>query len=152
MNWLDFDAGLFKQVEDEANQQVSSLVRISASDISRRNIEIASKNAEEAGVNHLIDFKVCDFKTLETSFEKPFLLFNPPYGERLSTDDTNFYTMIGDRLKQHYTDATVWIVSTPECLKSIGLRPSRKIPVLNGSLECSFRKYELYSGTKRPLK
>jgi putative N6-adenine-specific DNA methylase len=135
---------------EEEVQPVSKLpVRILASDILRRNIDIASKNAEEAGVTSLIDFKVSDFKLLDPALEKPFLLFNPPYGERLSSDDTNFYSMIGERLKHHYTNATVWIISTAQCLKSIGLRPSKKITILNGSLECSFRKYELYSGTKK---
>ena len=149
MNWRDFNVEAFKQVEAEANEPVEKPVKIQASDISRRNIDIALKNAEEAGISHLIDFKISDFKVLDPASEKPFLLFNPPYGERLLPEDTNFYTMIGDRLKQHYTHATVWIISTPQCLKLIGLRPSRKIPVLNGSLECSFRKYELYSGSKR---
>ena len=149
MNWINFDAKLFQRVEQEAKDGITDSVKILASDISRRNIDIARKNAEEAGVANLIDFQVADFFTLEPAVDKPFLLFNPPYGERLSTEDTNFYTMIGDRLKQHYTDAIVWIISTSECLKSIGLRPSRKIPLLNGSLECSFRKYELYSGSKR---
>lgn len=149
MNWIDFDAKLFQRVEEEAKSVMTDDVKILASDILRRNIDIASKNAEEAGVSNLIDFQVADFKTLEPAVDKPFLLFNPPYGERLTPDDTNFYTTIGDRLKQHYTNATVWIISTPECLKSIGLRPSRKMTLLNGSLECSFRKYELYSGSKK---
>lgn len=149
MNWIDFDAKLFQRVEEEAKAVMTNDVKILASDILRRNIDIASKNAEEAGVSDLIDFQVADFKTLEPAVDKPFLLFNPPYGERLTPDDTNFYTTIGDRLKQHYTNATVWIISTPECLKSIGLRPSRKMTLLNGSLECSFRKYELYSGSKK---
>jgi putative N6-adenine-specific DNA methylase len=148
-NWPTFKPELFKQVEIEAQPDIQTPVRISASDILRRNIDIASKNADEAGVGSLIDFKVSDFKFLEPSSEKPFLLFNPPYGERLSSDDTVFYGMIGERLKHHYTDAIVWIISTPQCLKSIGLRPSRKISILNGSLECSFRKYELYSGSKK---
>jgi putative N6-adenine-specific DNA methylase len=149
MNWINFDARLFQRVEQEANSEVTNTTKILASDILRRNIDIASRNAEEAGVADLIEFRAADFMTLEPPVENPFLVFNPPYGERLTPDDTNFYTAIGDRLKQHYTNATVWIVSTPNCLKSIGLRPSRKIPVLNGSLECSFRKYELYSGTRR---
>ena len=148
-NWQSFNAELFKRMENEVQPAEQTSVRISASDILRRNIDIASKNADEAGVGHLIDFKISDFKVLEPASEKPFLLFNPPYGERLTPDDTNFYGMIGERLKHHYTNATVWIISTPQCLKSIGLRPSRKIPILNGSLECSFRKYELYSGSKR---
>ncbi|MEI8114946.1 MAG: THUMP domain-containing protein [Bacteroidia bacterium] len=148
-NWRTYNPGLFKRMEEEV-QPVSKLpIKILASDILRRNIDIASKNADEAGVGSLIDFKVSDFKLLDPALEKPFLLFNPPYGERLSSDDTNFYSMIGERLKHHYTNATVWIISTAQCLKSIGLRPSKKITILNGSLECSFRKYELYSGTKK---
>jgi putative N6-adenine-specific DNA methylase len=148
-NWRSFNPELFKWLEDEVQPVAHVPVKISASDILRRNVDIASKNADEAGVASLIDFKVSDFKLLEPASEKPFLLFNPPYGERMTPDDTNFYSMIGERLKHHYTDATVWMISTPQCLKSIGLRPSRKIPILNGSLECSFRKYELYSGSKK---
>ena len=148
-NWRSFKPELFKWMEDEVKPVAQAPVKISASDILRRNIDIASKNANEAGVASLIDFKVSDFRFLEPASEKPFLLFNPPYGERLTPDDTNFYGMIGERLKHHYTNATVWMISTPQCLKSIGLRPSRKIPILNGSLECSFRKYELYSGSKK---
>ncbi|MGE5394228.1 MAG: THUMP domain-containing class I SAM-dependent RNA methyltransferase [Candidatus Saccharibacteria bacterium] len=148
-NWNNFNAKLFEQVEEEAKPVGIAPVKIAASDILRRNIDIAYKNAEAAKVAQFIDFKIADFKALEPAAKTPFLLFNPPYGERLTPDDTNFYTMIGDRLKQYYTDAVVWIISTPQCLKSIGLRPSRKIPILNGSLECSFRKYELYKGSKK---
>ena len=148
-NWRTYNPGIFKRMEEEVQPTSKQPVKVLASDILRRNIDIASKNAEEAGVGSLIDFKVSDFKLLDPALEKPFLLFNPPYGERLSSDDTNFYSMIGERLKHHYTNATVWIISTAQCLKSIGLRPSKKITILNGSLECSFRKYELYSGTKK---
>jgi len=148
-NWRSFNPELFKQMAEEVQSVAQTAVKVSASDILRRNVDIASKNADEAGVGSLIDFKVSDFKLLEPASEKPFLLFNPPYGERLTPDDTNFYAMIGERLKHHYADATVWIISTPQCLKSIGLRPSRKISILNGSLECSFRKYELYRGSKK---
>ena len=150
-NWRSFNPELFKWVEDEVQPVAQTPVKISASDILRRNVDIASKNADEAGVASLIDFKVSDFKLLEPASEKPFLLFNPPYGERMTPEDTNFYGMIGERLKHHYINATVWMISTPQCLKSIGLRPSRKIPILNGSLECSFRKYELYSGSKKVI-
>jgi len=148
-NWRSFNPTLFKRMETEVLSDPPPPVKIFASDILRRNVDIASKNADAAGVGKFIEFKVSDFKVLEPSSEKPFLLFNPPYNERLSSDDTTFYGMIGERLKHHYTNAIVWIISTPQCLKSIGLRPSRKISILNGSLECSFRKYELYSGSKK---
>jgi putative N6-adenine-specific DNA methylase len=148
-NWRSFNPDLFKRLEEDIKSNRPEPVRISASDISRRNIDIAYKNAEAAGVQKLVDFKISDFRILEPASDQPFLLFNPPYGERLTPDDSNFYSMIGDRLKHHYTNATVWIISTAQCLKSIGLRPSKKITILNGSLECSFRKYELYSGSKK---
>jgi putative N6-adenine-specific DNA methylase len=147
-SWHNFDLEMFKQVEEEAKPKDIPPVKISASDIMRRNIDIAYKNAEAAGVLSFIDFKISDFRLLEPDSDKPFLLFNPPYGERMTPDDTNFYSMIGERLKHHYPNANVWIISTPQCLKSIGLHPSRKISILNGSLECSFRKYELYQGSK----
>ena len=151
MRWPGFDKNIFDQMVNEVDIRSSIPIRVAASDISRRNVDMASRNADEAGVGDLIDFKVADFKLFEPKSEKPFLLFNPPYGERMSPEDSDFYSMIGDRLKKHYKDATVWIISTSECLKSIGLRTSRKIPVLNGSLECSFRKYELYSGSKKVI-
>lgn len=151
MHWPSFDQKLFDHLEKELTADSGNPVRISASDISRRNIDIARKNAAEAGVEDLISFEIGDFFTLEPKAEKSFLLFNPPYGERILPSDSAFYTQIGDHLKHHFRNAIVWIISTPECLKTIGLRPSRKIPMLNGSLECSFRKYELYEGSKKAI-
>jgi putative N6-adenine-specific DNA methylase len=34
-------------------------------------------------------------------------------------------------------------------LKSIGLKPTKKTKVFNGDLECSFRKFEIYDGSKK---
>lgn len=146
--WKSYDRQMFRELAGEVNI-IEPAGKIMACDISRQAVNIASKNAEEAEVERLIDFKVFDFKTLDAKMESPFLLFNPPYGERLSAGDAEFYSMIGERLKHHYENTTAWIISTNECLKSIGLKPSVKIPLLNGSINCSFRKYELYRGSKK---
>jgi putative N6-adenine-specific DNA methylase len=37
-------------------------------------------------------------------------------------------------------------------MKFIGLKPSKKIKVMNGELECSFRKFEVYGGSKKTSK
>jgi putative N6-adenine-specific DNA methylase len=34
----------------------------------------------------------------------------------------------------------------------IGLKPNKKIKVMNGKLECSFRKFEVYQGSKKASK
>jgi putative N6-adenine-specific DNA methylase len=55
--------------------------------------------------------------------------------------------MIGERLKHEFTGNDAWILSyREECFDQIGLKPSIKIPVFNGSLECEFRKYQMFDG------
>ena len=73
---------------------------------------------------------------------------NPPYGERISTPDLlGTYKMIGERLKHQFKGNDAWILSyREECFEQIGLKPSIKIPLFNGSLECEFRKYQMFDG------
>ena len=55
--------------------------------------------------------------------------------------------MIGERLKHQFTGNEAWILSyREECFAQIGLKPSIKIPLFNGSLECEFRKYQMFDG------
>ena len=77
-------------------------------------------------------------------------MMNPPYGERINYKDMkDFYRKIGDQMKQAYTGFDAWIISSnKEALKNVGLRPSEKLKLYNGPLECSYRKYELYEGTR----
>ena len=37
-------------------------------------------------------------------------------------------------------------------MKSIGLKPSKRIPILNGDLECRFNQYELFVGEHKEYK
>ena len=79
------------------------------------------------------------------------MLFNPPYGERLELKNLEeFYSKIGDTLKQNYPGTQAWfIVSNMEAIKNVGLKPSRKIKLFNGKLESRLVKYEIYEGTKK---
>ena len=79
------------------------------------------------------------------------VMMNPPYGERLSVDDINtLYQEIGDTLKKRYAGCKAFIISSDmEALKHIGLKPAHKWPMLNGSLECVFQEYELFSGDRK---
>jgi putative N6-adenine-specific DNA methylase len=79
------------------------------------------------------------------------VILNPPYNERMPVEETEkLYKEIGDKLKKDFKNFTAWIItSAPEGVKSVGLRPSRKIQLYNGSLDCRYLKYELYEGTKK---
>ena len=76
------------------------------------------------------------------------IVTNPPYGERLVTPDLlGLYRTIGERLKHEFSGGEAWIISyRQECFDEIGLKPSFKVPLFNGSLDCEFRKYQLFSG------
>jgi putative N6-adenine-specific DNA methylase len=61
--------------------------------------------------------------------------------------------MIGERLKHEFMGNDAWILSyREECFDQIGLKPSIKIPLFNGSLECEFRKYQLFDGRMRDFR
>ena len=146
--WKNYDPKLFQNIKDQKDHTPIGF-KIYGSDISRENIDMAYQNAENATVLNDIQFEIADFRKLEKKTESSFLLFNPPYGERIKTGDQVFYSMVGERLKHHYPNTIAWLISTNECLKSIGLKPEVKIPLYNGSLSCSFREYKLYKGSKK---
>ena len=78
------------------------------------------------------------------------ILTNPPYGERLEGDMNQFYSEIGDTLKQKYPNTQAWMISSNiEAIKMVGLRPSRKIKLFNGKLESKLLMYSIYKGTKK---
>ena len=78
----------------------------------------------------------------------PIIVTNPPYGERISTPNLlGLYKSIGQKLKHEFVGGEAWIISyREECFEQIGLKPSLKTPLYNGSLECELRKYVLFDG------
>ena len=92
--------------------------------------------------------KLQPFQQFEQPKEKSIIITNPPYGERISTDALlGLYQMIGERLKHAFAGNDAWILSyRDECFDQIGLKPSMKIELYNGALECQFRKYQLFDG------
>ncbi len=149
MNWKDFNIVLFNKIRGEKNINEDIDISIYGSDISRKNIQMCFKHAEKAGVDDIVRFKQRDIANLEKPKNVDMFIFNPPYGERIESGDQELYGIIGEKFKHDFEGSTAWIISTKSCLKWIGLKPSTKIDLLNGSIECSFRKYETYAGSKK---
>ena len=114
-------------------------------------VSIAAANAKKAGLEGKIQFERMMMERLEPTSDKGVMMMNPPYDERLQVSDINaFYGMIGDQLKQKFGGWSAWIISSNmEALKKIGLRPSRKIAVINGALDCKFQRFDMYAGSKK---
>lgn len=149
--WRDFDRELFDKVYDDDSQEREFTHKIYGYDINRHANEIATRNVKAAGLSKDIILQVRPFEEFTQPAEPAIMITNPPYGERISTDDLlGLYKSIGERLKHAFTGNVAWILSyRDECFDQIGLKASEKIELFNGALACQFRKYQLFSGSFR---
>jgi len=146
--WNDFDKDLFDRIYNDDSQEREFEHHIYGYDIDMKAVNTARLNVRAAGFTRDITVEMADFKDFKKPENRSIIITNPPYGERISTPNLlGTYKMIGERLKHEFSGNEAWILSyREECFDSIGLKPSIKIPVYNGSLECEFRKYSMFTG------
>lgn len=155
--WLaDFDNSVWRKVQDDARDDRldAPAQPIYAADIEKKYVQNSRDNALRARVEKYIDFDVKDFFKADAPASSGMLVTNLPYGERIKTENhqdiQEFYKAFGDTLKQKYAGWQAWVLAAEESpFKFIGLRPSRKISLLNGSVKVKLLKFDLYAGTKK---
>ena len=148
--WSDFDEDMFDTLYNDDSYERPFDFRVYGSDSSPRAIKIAEDNIKAAGLSKYIDLKITPLQKLEPSAKNCLLVTNPPYGERITSNDIfRLYADLGSLLKHKFSGSTAWIISSHEdCLKKIGLKPAKKIKLLNGSLECLYCRYDLFDGKR----
>ncbi|MCR9289527.1 MAG: THUMP domain-containing protein [Bacteroidetes bacterium] len=154
-NWSNYDDKLWRDVVSEAKRNIKDFeLPIIGYDIDSESVRIAQNNIMNARLRGDVLVETKDFRNLTTDLEKGMLMMNPPYDERLEIDDINaFYKRIGDQMKKEFSGWNAWIISSNiPALKRVGLKPSRRIALFNGSLECKFYKFEMYRGSKKAKK
>ena len=146
--WPDFDADLFDEIYNDESQEREFQHHIYGYDVDVKAVNTALLNVKAAGLSNDITVRQQDFKDFTQPSHRSIIITNPPYGERISTPDLlGTYKMIGERLKHEFKGNDAWILSyREECFEQIGLKPSIKIPLYNGSLECEFRRYQMFDG------
>ena len=149
-NHPDFDDSLWTKIFDDIHEKAWD-GNIFCSDISEKAIRIATRNAKEASVLKNIRFTEQGFESYPEIKNGGVAIMNPPYGERMAkTEIQHFYNMIGNTMKRSFSNSDFWIISSNlDALKHIGLKPTEKIKLFNGPLECRFIKYEMYKGSKK---
>lgn len=152
--WPDFDRDLFESIYNDDSREREFTYKIYAYDNNPRAIEIATHNLKAAGVTKDVELKLQPFQQFTQPKEKSIIITNPPYGERISSDDLlGLYAMIGERLKHAFTGGTAWILSyRDECFDQISLKATVRIPLLNGALPCELREYEIFDGKYREFR
>ncbi len=150
-NWKNYDEELFQTIKEVRINRVKEFNgKIVGYDLDARMLNASKINIEAAEMEDVIEVKKQDFFDSKKELFPLMMVFNPPYDERIEINDEEFYKKIGDTFKQNYPNTLAWLISSDlESVKKIGLRPSRKIKLFNGKLECRFMQYEMYEGTKK---
>lgn len=150
--WNDWDNDLFDMIVDSLLKKVREFhYTIKGYDKAPSAVQKAKDNIKNANLDDYITIQERNFFDTEKETKGPLhMVFNPPYGERLDIQMERFYEDIGNTLKKNYPGTNAWFITANlEALKFVGLKPSRKIKLFNGSLETRLVKYEMYEGSKR---
>lgn len=148
--WRDFDKGLFDELYNDDSFEREFNHKIYGSDISVPAIRIAEQNVKSAGLTKYIELNAVSIQDIEMLETAKLMVTNPPYGERLKPEKIqDLYGDIGRMLKQKFTGGTAWVISSEETyLSCIGMKPSQKIHLMNGEMDCLYCKYEVFAGKR----
>lgn len=143
-NWVDDD--LVQQVRDEAEEKANYDIEldISGFDIDGRMIEIAKKNAEEAGLADVIKLKQMRLQDLKTDKINGVIVSNPPYGERLLDDKA--VDILYNEMGQTFAPLKTWskfiLTSDEQFERKYGSQADKKRKLYNGTLRVDL--YQFY--------
>ena len=154
MHLKGYNASIWNDLREQAKKESKKTLdcRIIATDISKDAIEAAKNNAATAGVEHLIEFDVCDYSDTPIPDGSGIVILNPGYGERMGNGEEleSVYKGIGDFFKQKCKGYTGYIFTgNLDLAKKVGLKAKRRVPFFNGPIDCRLLEYELYEGSRK---
>ena len=142
-NWVDSD--LVGRVRARALGQIKQDIQLDilGTDIDARMVEIAKRNAEEAGVSEQILFKQMRLQDLHTDKINGVIVSNPPYGERLLDDDavTKLYQEMGQTFEPLKTWSKFILTSDEAFETKFGSQADKKRKLYNGTLKVDLYQY-----------
>jgi putative N6-adenine-specific DNA methylase len=153
-NFMNFDEQVWEEIYTAANKRCTGFpFKIVGSDIDSDMMLMAKRNLRALPVGRFVEVSTASFDEVRKPDGGGVLICNPPYGERMGDEIQEMYVALGDWFKKELPGFTCWVISSnDEALKFIGLKPERKIKLYNGDLECSFRKFTIFDGSRKEFK
>ena len=151
MGWSNYQERLWTELKKEAQDKISKpSIKFVGTDISRKAVFATKRNLSLLPYGNEVEIYKKDFFKSKEGKDLDFIIMNPPYDIRLKEDEiVSFYKNIGDKLKQECAPCDAWIFSgNIPVLKQFGLKPSKKIKMMNGKLDAELRKFEIYNSKK----
>lgn len=151
-NWTNLmDRKLWYSAVDEAQHLIDDRVEtdIQGYDIDGDVIRTARRNAQEAGVDHLIHFQQRAVKDLSHPKKYGFIITNPPYGERLEEKEAlpRLYREFGESFRRLDSWSAYMITSYEEAERYFGRKADKNRKIYNGMLKTYFYQF---SGPRPP--
>lgn len=149
--WKDFDKDLFDDLYNDDSYEREFDFKIYGSDLSPQAMKIAEQNVKSSGLSKYIVLQNKNITELAIPEGAALMVTNPPYGERLTPEALyELYENIGRMLKFKFAGNQAWVISSDvKCLSRIGMKPSQKISLFNGDLDCTLCNYEVFQGKRK---
>jgi len=153
----DFNSNLWREIQERTRKEKHEdlTAPIFLSDVEEKYTELAKNNALRARVEKHISFQTSSIFDLAKPAASGILLSNLPYGERIGEKEAlkKFYQDIGTHLKHNFSGWKIGLFVNEESpWKFIGLHPSKKHNLLNGSIKTKLLIFDIYDGSKKRKK
>ncbi len=143
--WPRIGKDRWKKAKVEALKAIrqETKLKIYASDMNKKAVDIAKENAYNAGVDDCINYKVRKFSTINIKDKFGVIICNPPYGERLGDkkEIRELYNEMGKEFKKLRTWSKYIITSDEEFEKLYGKKASKKRKLYNGRIKVDYYQY-----------
>lgn len=143
--WTFFDPKAFETVRQEARKEIRTDITLDilGADIDGSMIEIAKQNAIKAGVSEHIEFKQMQLKDFRTKKEHGVLVANPPYGDRLLSEEQaqNIYRQMGQTYEPLETWSKYILTSDLSFEEHYGKQATKKRKLYNGAIRTDYFQF-----------
>lgn len=155
-SWPQFPPEVWREAREQATSAIESeplSVRLIGYDIHPGALSLARRNAEAAGVADDIHFQRGDFANLTSKREYGTIITNPPYGDRIESDELRqLYESMPLVLRGLPTWSHYIFTAYPNFEALIGKQADRRRKLYNGRIECTY--YQFHGpkpGTKQQI-